>query len=525
MQNDQDLIENIILEGSPAEKRELFGFEFQTPRRNIRKKFKLFARANYTRYFKVESPEFHDDYIDDFVASYYGENILRSGYRGCAKTSLKKLFDVFVLLNDNDEYRKYMKVLTRDGKNSRQIVTDAYNLVVEVRDIYGDQFERKGDTKREETMGGFTMANGRKYSAGTVGQTQRGHLQDANRPDWIWFEDVEDRESIRSMVVTQGVIEKCEEAINGLSIDTNGSYFVTANYISDQGTVQWFINKPSVKFVNTPLLLDDKDNSSSTWPAAFPPDKVEQIRKDADDFFGEYQGDPQKSQNKFFDLERIRKDMKKCREPDRISAGVKYWEVYKPNHRYGLGSDHSEGVGLDSNTMALFNFNTGDLAATQASNQIGPDLHAYECARVGSEFGNCIWAPESNNKCGGIVITTAKAIPYPNIFKYITPGRTDEKKSEKYGWETNKKTKYTMLFEFRTDYNDGLIHIYDKDLLAEMKAYTNNDLNETKAGLITRHFDLLMAAAIGWQMKKYAVKAAGKKSYANAMQKYIDSNK
>lgn len=62
-----------------------------------------------------------------------------------------------------------------------------------------------------------------------------------------------------------------------------------------------------------------------------------------------------------------------------------------------------------------------------------------------------------------------------------------------------------MFFEFRTDYNDGLVKIYDKNVLAEMKAYSNNDLNDVKAGLITRHFDLLTSCVICWQMRKYAV--------------------
>lgn len=279
-------IKQIAIKGTIADKRLLFGFNNSSSHKVVSEKFKLFAKSNYPRYFKEKGADFHGDVINDMIKSYYGENVLEAAFRGSAKTSLKKLFDVFVLLNDTDSFRKYMKVLTRDGKNSRQIVTDVYNLIVEVMPIYGNVFEKQGDIKHEETMGSFTMMNGRKYSSGTVGQTQRGHIQDAYRPDWIWFEDVEDKDSIRSAVVTESVIGKCGEAIDGLSI--NGSYFVTCNYISDQGTVQWFMGKPSVQVRITPLLLDDKDNSSSTWKM-FTPEKVEQIRKDADDFYGEYQ--------------------------------------------------------------------------------------------------------------------------------------------------------------------------------------------------------------------------------------------
>ena len=61
-----------------------------------------------------------------------------------------------------------------------------------------------------------------------------------------------------------------------------------------------------------------------------------------------------------------------------------------------------------------------------------------------------------------------------------------------------------MLFEFRKDYNDGKIKIYDVNVLKEMRSYTTSDLTDTQVGMVTRHFDLLMAVVIGWQMRKYA---------------------
>lgn len=522
----KEVIEKIVLEGTNEQRIELYGFDATIAYLVIVKKFRVFSRACYSRYFMANEADFHPDMILDMVESYYGKNKLVAAFRGSAKTSLKKLFDVFVLLNDKGKFRRYTKVLSRDSKNSQQIVTDVYNLMVEVAWLYGDVFEHEGDIKREETMKGFTMKNGRKYTAGTVGQAQRGHIQDAYRPDWIWFEDVEDRESIRSMAVTRVTIDRCGEAIDGLAI--NGSFFVTCNYISDTGVIQWFMNKPSVQSRIIPLLKDDADNASVTWKW-FTPEKVKEIRDDAakdGDFFGEYQCDPQKSTNKFFDLERIKQDIKKCTEPKKESAGVKYWSAYQPNHRYGQGSDHSEGVGGDANTDVVFDFTTGDQVASYANNLIAPDLSAHEFARIGREYGNCIWAFEVNNSCGGTVRAVAKELEYPNLYKRVDDKGVTDKPTEKIGWETNGRTKYAMFFEFRTDYNEGLIKIHDVDILREMKAYTNSDLNETTVGLVTKHFDLLMAAVIAWQMKKYAeVVVTTTKSYREGYKKYIGESK
>jgi len=520
MKNSKEFIQNIILKGTPEEKRELYGFDSKTPHRIILKKFKYFARGNYPRYFTSPSAPFHDDMVMDMILSYYGENVLEAAYRGSAKTSLKKLFDTFVLLNDKDAYRKYIKVLTKDLKNSKQIVVDIYNMMIEVRYIYGNMFEKEGDIKREETRGSFTMKKGIKYVAGTVGITQRGHLQDAYRPDWIWFEDVEDRDSIRSAVITQGIIEKSEEARTGMA--TDGSFFVTCNYISDQGTIQWFMDKPSVRVRITPLLTDDKDNTSVTWDRYSEADVIK-IRKDTDDFYSEFLCDPANSENKFFPLDRLNEDIKNATDPIKESAGVKYWKHYQPHHRYGQGSDHSEGVGLDSNTLATFDFTTGELVATYANNRIAPDLATHEFARVGGEYGHCLYAPETNNKCGGTAITTLKSLEYPNIYQFIIPNQHGDHKSKKLGWETNKKTKYTMFYDFRRDYNDGLIKIHDINVLKEMKAYSNVDLQEEAVGLITRHYDLLTAACIGWAMNKYAEKSADTESYNNSLNEYLNA--
>lgn len=229
--------------------------------------------------------------------------------------------------------------------------------------------------------------------------------------------------------------------------------------------------------------------------------------------------DPQKSDNRFFDSARIVTDIARCREHKRESAGVKYWADYLPHHRYGQASDHSEGVGLDSNTLVGFDFTTGEQIYSYASNTIAPDLAAHEFARVGAEFGNCIYAPEVNNKCGGTVITTLKAIKYPNLYRMVRSGDVVDKTTERLGWETNSKTKYQVFFEFRKDYHDGLIKINDVNILKEMKAYAKGDLSETKGGLITRHFDLLTSTVIAWEMRKYA-ESAQKNSLSTYSSKY-----
>jgi hypothetical protein len=493
----KEYIEHIILEGTAEEKRYLFGFNKQSSNAEILKQFKLFATSQFIRYFKGTPAPFHDEMVMNMIRSYRGEKYIDLAFRGSAKTTLMKLFVTFVLLNDEDHANRYLKILSRDIKNPRQIVTDVYNLCLEVKNVYGDVFEKEGDKKREETMQSFTMKSGVKFSAGTVGQSQRGHAQDAYRPDWIWFDDIEDRESVSSTVITEGIISRVDEAITGLA--KGGSYVVTGNYISEYGVIQWFLNKENIIKQIVPIMVD----GIPTW-SIYTVAEIEQLKKDSEDFFGEYMCDPARSEGKFFDLDMIEEDMKYCEEPIKTVGGVKYWNGYAPQARYGLGADTSEGIGRDSNAMAVFNYRTGDLEATYHSNEIKPELFAYEIARVGREFGECVAGPEINNMSGGIVITTLKNIyPDKKIFRHKDTSKIRETESAKYGWHTNRLTKPQAFLDFRKDYNDGLIHIFDIQVLKEMKSFTNLDLEEHPESHITRHFDLLMATVIAWSVKNF----------------------
>ena len=67
-------------------------------------------------------------------------------------------------------------------------------------------------------------------------------------------------------------------------------------------------------------------------------------------------------------------------------------------------------------------------------------------------------------------------------------------------------TKPKMLFALAKAIEDGHLALNDPALIAEARSYTRNDLMDTEVDvrLTTRHFDLLIACAIAWQMKDFA---------------------
>jgi len=496
----RETLADILTKGSPLEIRALFCFDYTTETKElIHKKFKLFTKAFFSRYFSNTPAPFHDAMVQNLLASYMGQNFLNLAYRGSAKSTLAKLFLVFVILNDSKHFRKYIKVLSKDGKNPKQIVTDIYNMCVEVRDIYGDVFEKDNkDIKREERMDSFTMRSGVKVTASTVGQTQRGNVQDAYRPDYIVLDDVEDSESVRSQAITESIILTIEEAFNGLA--QNGSWTCLGNYISEDGVIQYLREKRNKIEMLTPIATDLVLNKGEfvsckpTWTVVSE-EKVKEIYYDTQDFWGEMMCDPVRSEGKFFDQDRIQYAMQFVKEPYKTENGIKYFLPVEFHHRYGIGADTSEGIGKDSSALTLWDFRTGELTATFHDNKMPPELFAYTLAKVGHEYNDCVIAPEINNLSGGIVITTLKEI-YQNIFRHTDARNYSEKLSNRIGWYTTSLTKTQALMDFRKAFNDGIVKIYDKELLQEMQSYSQSDLADTSK--ITRHFDLLMAAVIGY---------------------------
>lgn len=466
-------------------------------------KFNLWSRYFFPQYFKFQDAPFHKDIDQHNLAVYRGSvryfvNIV---FRGGAKTTRTKLFIAFVLSNDSDHTRKFIKVLTKDIANGKQFVTDIYNMLIteRTRYYYSEIFEKTVE-KREETMASFTTATGIKIRAGTVGMDQRGQIQEDARPDFIVFDDIETRKSLRSAVETQSIWDNMEEAKNGLSKDGGAIYL--CNYLSERGNVHRLVQENPDKKV---LIVPIEFKGEPMWNA-YSKDDLARIRRDADDYAGEYLCEPAAGHDIFFDRSTL--DLQRKKEPLRTVADFKIFHAFDPSHRYGAGFDVAGGVGLDSSTSTFIDFSTipNKVAATFKSNVIKPDIFGHEIIRQADMFGRPILAPENNkfDMCIGVL----RHQGYDNI--YFTEQKDTRvgmpPRIRQYGWNTNSMTKPKMLFDLKKAVEDGFLELSDPDLIAELKSYTRDDLmdRDEDVRLTTRHFDLLIACAIAYQMRSWA---------------------
>lgn len=508
-----DEIKNILNGSDLKAKRSLFSFDKDTSDERVLFKFNLWARFFFPKYFKSEDASFHEQMNDSNIDVYRNEldAFVNAAFRGAGKDVKTKLFIPFCILNDIEHYRRYFKVLSEDGDNSKQAVTDIYNMLVnpKITQMYPEVFE-KTTAKREERMSSFTTSTGVKVIADTVGVDQRGAIQDEARPDFIWFNDFETRKTLRSARETKSIWDNMEEARTGL--EKNGGCVYTCNYISEGGNVHKLITEkqsPRKKVLITPIYDDKK--KELTWPQRYTIADVEQMKKDDDDFEGERMCRPNASKDVYFDRETLEAMIAK--DPIKTIADFKIFRPYDPAHRYAGGHDVAGGVGLDSSTSVFIDFDTipAQVSGTYKSNTIQPESFGDEIYSQSNRFGSCLSAIE-NNKFDSAVLK-AKLLG-TNLYK--TVGREIKvglKTATLYGWNTNSLTKSQMLSALKTAIADGLINLNDADLIAECKSYTRNDLidNEPDPRLTTRHFDLLIACAIAWQMKDHAFAKSPKK--------------
>ena len=500
------MVKEILNKGDRGEVRALFAFDSTNTEAEVLLKFSLWARWFFPAYFKAKDAPFHADIDANNLAVYRGttRSFVDIVFRGGAKTTRTKLFTAFAIANDLDHKRKYIKVLSEDASNSKQVVTDVYNMLISqrVRYYYPEIFEKTTE-KREETMASFTTATGVKMRAGTVGTDQRGQIQEDARPDFIWFDDFETRKTLRSAVETKSIADNMEEARTGLSKD--GGCIYTCNYLSERGNVHKLVQKEGEGHVV--IIVPIRFQGQPMWDA-YTVEEINQIEKQADDFAGEYLCEPSAGADILFDRSSLDRQAKKT--PVRTIADFKLFHLYDPSHRYGSGHDVAGGVGLDSSTSVFIDFSTlpSRVVATFKSATIKPDTFGDEIKNQADRYGEPVVACESNNH-GHATIGRLKQL-YPPGKIYFTEQKETRvgmpPRVRQYGWNTNADTKPKMLFALKKAVEDGHLELSDPDLIAELRSYTRDDLmdKDEDVRLTTRHFDLLMACAIAYQMKDWA---------------------
>lgn len=506
-------LKQILASNDPLLLRGLFQFTLEESDATILLKFDLWARYFRPHHFETEDASFHADMNLANLQVYRGvlDAFVNAAFRGAGKDVKTKDFIAFVILNDKNHFRRYFKILAEDGGNATQSSTDIYNSLIEPRvlAVYPETFQSQSKAKLAETMSEFVTATGIKVSADTVGTSQRGDVQDASRPDFIWYNDFESRTTLRSAVKTRSIWDNMEEARTGMQ--KGGACVYTCNYISEMGNVQRLIKEklsPRKRILITPIGQKGPDGRwASNWER-YNHDDIAAMEASDDDFEGERLCKPSAAKDIYFDRSKL--DSMPVLAPIKEINGFKIFRNYIPNHRLASGHDVAGGVGLDSSTSVFMDFDTFpvQVVATYRDNTIKPDVFGDEIYRQGEYFGWPLCAPETNNH-GHATIARLRQLDVP---LYTREGKRTSilmPEAKEYGWLTNAVTKLTMLAAFQHAIEHGHVELNDPELIEEAKAFSRNDLMDKPLDprfitTLTRHFDKLIAACICWQMRDRA---------------------
>lgn len=496
----------ILDEGTPAQVRALFEFDRNTPDEMVLKKFHIWSRYFFPRYFQSKDAPHHHDGDMHRIRVYLGHDpvFLNIAYRGDAKTTRAKLFRAFAIANDTGHFRRYMRVLSKDLDNAAQSVTDIYNMLISPRvsSLYPEIFE-KTLAKREERMGSFTTSTGVKVIADTIGTDQRGAVQEDARPDFDLYDDFETRMSLYSATTTFKIWQNMEEAKTGLAKGGGSEY--TCNYISERGNVHKLVLRIEKRYMMIVPIGEKKGGKwVPTWDR-YTHEDIAYMEKTEDEFAGERLCKPDASKDVYFAREAV--DRQVAIAPYDEIGGLKFFKKFNPQNRTVSGSDVGGGVGLDSSTNVVIDGDCipAQVIATKATNEVKPDAWAHVLAKDNKQyFGACYTAIEKNYGSTNDIFKTI----YPTSKIHKTERGGDKVKfvnAVEYGFESNSATVPLIMSEFCHAVEDGLLALNDEALIAEVRSFTTGDLmdGDPDPRMTTRHFDLLRAAAIAWHCLKF----------------------
>ena len=506
-----------------------------------------FAIMYFPHFFKSLIPDFHRRWYKllNFASLENNERfkyLVLMAFRESAKTSLAKIKivrDICYKRKSLISYVCYEKEASKAALfdiakwlQTNQTIIDDFGLLYFPETSNGKISKQKG-------LSNFVTENDIRVMAKSIRQSERGKVFDADRPDCYVIDDFENNLTKKSAVITRKVIDFIKELMTGLSADAEVIFL--CNRISDTGSVQWLLdtghNNPEFALEDVPVIIDGK----SVWPSKFilTDEETKAFNSTIEDpkrwakslesekrtmnadgrktFEQEMLNQPLVHGDRFFNVEKIdaRLAVLKSKEyqsldinkPDYFVQDGDWKRWYKTEAKSGdyivVSADVSEGYGLDSSVIQVLNLTKGKQMAEYESSRCPIELLSTLMMNEGKLAGNCLLCPERNS-IGVGVIENLKNNSYHNIHREKTIDAITDKPVNKYGFYTSSKTKGTILFDFKRDFEAGLIEINSKPLLREMRSFTNTNVAYKNFDPeASNHFDRVMAMAIAWRMRSY----------------------
>lgn len=484
----------------------------------------LFWMIYFPHYFKSDCAPFHSDLCDriDRMNAWEHQYQLDIAFRESAKTSYAKMDFIRNIVYGWSKMMFYICYEDGIAENNLldialELQTNQY-LIADFGQLYFDQTGQKKSKK--SSVSNFLTSNGCRVQASTVKKTLRGQVFAGDRPDYLLLDDIENDITKKSFVKTRTTINFIEEMMSAIA--PHAKVHILGNRVTDTWVIadleERFRENPQANIFEKALI----ENGEITW-ARFDWNwinaKRDMLNKNGSKRFEqEYLNQPIVDGNRLFVTDLIdplidaAKNAVYTTPPSEDNIFRAKWKIWKEPEfdrydgpaEYMIGVDISQGFGLDSSCIEILNRKTGEQVAEWESNIADPSSLVDEILWAYEEYNNPIVAPE-NNSIGQAVISVLKERGMQHIL-YVEQkiDAITKLKVNRYGWNTNGKTKPKCIFDLKKAVEDEDIIINSVLLLKELRSFTNSDLDySTFDPETSRHFDRVMAIAICWQMRNY----------------------
>lgn len=179
-----------------------------------------------------------------------------------------------------------------------------------------------------------------------------------------------------------------------------------------------------------------------------------------------------------------------------IESDYLVWEHPQWGRRYCVGVDVSEGIGKDESAIDVINMHTGE-QVWHWSGRCEIPLLAEKVEGVCKLYNDALVIPEANNH-GYALIYMLKDRGI-NIYRREKLDGPVLKRTEKLGWQTNKRTKPLMIQAVINAIYEETIQINHKKTIGQMRTYIIDPDTGSMNAAVGKKDDCVISLLLAWQ--------------------------
>ena len=153
-------------------------------------------------------------------------------------------------------------------------------------------------------------------------------------------------------------------------------------------------------------------------------------------------------------------------------------EMYRApvrGHQYVVAVDVAEGMESseyvsDDSSISVFDGLTKEQVLSWGG-KFDEEVTAKFAVWIARLYNDAVIVPETNNKCGGVLLQCLEELSYKRIFKRQIVNRRTQTFTEKIGWETRSNTKQDVCSRLKLDFKNGNCQVHGMKLLDQMLSF------------------------------------------------------